>query len=310
MRRALLHLAALAFAAVLVAFSFSACSIGQGQGAVSGELNVPDCWSGAWDLQPDFFAAVPYRESLQIRIQNGGDFQTFSDGLSILIENVNAILGTTDADGGSTSELNRDLLVSLPPSVVPPGVPITPNADPARIHIAVYLQRTCRTQNVALYALDSVSLNASGSCSLYDDAGQKFTTTCPDQLPDGTPTSSNGDGGAIEGGADASASDASADTGAVTDAAPTSADGGASGASGASGGAVAHSTIKLYSLFNNDVEESSAAKRLNWGEFDLYLGDPRDSCPGGIGPPPPCRGHLTGYFKFYFERGRPAQPFP
>jgi len=38
--------------------------------------------------KPDFFAAVPYRESLQLRIQHGGDFQTFSDGVSILIENV------------------------------------------------------------------------------------------------------------------------------------------------------------------------------------------------------------------------------
>lgn len=303
MRRALLHLLALAIAAVVVALTFPACSIGQGQGAVSGELNVPDCWSGAWDLQPDFFAAVPYRESLQIRIQNGGDFQTFSDGLSILIENVNTVIGTTDADGGSTSELNKDLIVSLPPAVVPPGVPVTPSSDPARIHIAVYLQRTCRTQNVALYALDSVSLNASGSCSLYDDAGQKFTTTCPDQLPDGTPTSG---GGTDEGGIRDASSDASseASTEAGADASPTSAEGGASSSG------VAHSTIKLYSLFNNDVEESSAAKRLNWGEFDLYLGDPRDTCPGGIGPPPPCRGHLTGYFKFYFERGRPAQPFP
>jgi len=102
-RRPLVHLAGLAFAAAIVAVSFSACSIGEGQGSVRGELNVPDCWSGAWDLQPDFFAAVPYRESLQLRIQNGGDFQTFSDGVSILIENVGAILGTSDGDGGTTS---------------------------------------------------------------------------------------------------------------------------------------------------------------------------------------------------------------
>jgi len=186
--------------------------------------------------------------------------------------------------------------VSLPPAVVPPGVPVTPNADPARVHLAVYLQRTCRTQNVALYALDAVSLNASGTCSLYDDAGQKFTTTCPSQLPDGTPVSSSADAGPT----DAGPTDASADGG--PDGAPTSAP--------LSPGGVGKSTIKFYSLFNNDVEETRADKRLNWGEFDVYLGDPRDACPGGIGPPPPCRGHLKGSFKFYFERGRPAQPFP
>ena len=37
---------------------------------------------------------------------------------------------------------------------------------------------------------------------------------------------------------------------------------------------------------------------------------PREICPGGIGPPPRCRGDLKGSFKFYFERGQPAQPFP
>jgi len=68
---------------------------------------------GEFDLQPDFFAAVPYRESLQLRIQHGGDFQTFSDGVSILIENVNAINAHSDGDGGSSDQLNRPLAVSL-----------------------------------------------------------------------------------------------------------------------------------------------------------------------------------------------------
>ena len=42
----------------------------------------------------------------------------------------------------------------------------------------------------------------------------------------------------------------------------------------------------------------------------FYLADPRQISPGGLGPPPPCWGHLKGNFHFYFQRGRPAQPFP
>ena len=36
-----------------------ACSLGGGTGTCSGTLDVPDCWSGPFDLHPDFFAAVP-----------------------------------------------------------------------------------------------------------------------------------------------------------------------------------------------------------------------------------------------------------
>ncbi|MDB4995449.1 MAG: hypothetical protein JWM74_2881, partial [Myxococcaceae bacterium] len=48
-----------------------ACSLGEGQGVITGTLNVPNCWSGKFDLHPDFFAGVPYRDSLTLRIQNG-----------------------------------------------------------------------------------------------------------------------------------------------------------------------------------------------------------------------------------------------
>lgn len=70
------------------------------------------------------------------------------------------------------------------------------------------------------------------------------------------------------------------------------------------------SVIAFTSLANGVTEEEVAAERLNAGCFDIYLADPRDAQPGGGGAPPPCRGHLRGTFSFYFERGRPAQPFP
>ena len=63
------------------------CSLGSGSGTVQGYLNVPDCWSGSFNLHPDFFAAAPAAatDSLQIRIQHGGDNETFSDGLACAI---------------------------------------------------------------------------------------------------------------------------------------------------------------------------------------------------------------------------------
>jgi hypothetical protein len=70
------------------------------------------------------------------------------------------------------------------------------------------------------------------------------------------------------------------------------------------------STITFTSLFNANPDETNAAERLSSGSFDFYLADPREICPGGLGPPPPCRGHIHGTFSFYFQRGRPAQPFP
>ncbi|HXX67034.1 MAG TPA: hypothetical protein VEK07_07630, partial [Polyangiaceae bacterium] len=70
------------------------------------------------------------------------------------------------------------------------------------------------------------------------------------------------------------------------------------------------STIVFSSLFDGNEDETDAQERLTDAQFDFYFADPREVCPGGIGPPPPCRGHLVGYFRFYFERGQPAQPFP
>jgi len=68
--------------------------------------------------------------------------------------------------------------------------------------------------------------------------------------------------------------------------------------------------MTFTSLFDGNQDAVSAAERLNRGTFTVYLADPREMCPGGVGPPPPCRGFLQGNFDFYFERGRPAQPFP
>jgi hypothetical protein len=133
----------------------SSCSLGTGSGVVHGELDVPDCWSGKFDLQPDFFAAVPYRSQVIFRVQSGGDYEAFSDGITVLVDDVSAV---------RAGLLGKPLDVSLPPAVVPPGTPVVADPNPPLVHFSLYLQRACRLETPALYALRDVTLNADGSC--------------------------------------------------------------------------------------------------------------------------------------------------
>jgi hypothetical protein len=276
-RFALLRCLLIALVAVLLA---PACSLGQGNGSVCGWLDVPNCWAGGFRLSPDFYAAIPTNSSaLEIRVQNGIDYETYSDGLLIVVDDAGAVRGDPTPSGMTRAGLlGQALPVSLPAGVTAPGVPIQANPNPALIHATVYLNRTCRTQNVALYATTcavpsggqvAVGCNVDGSGGLTFDASGADATT--------------------------SAAGADAATGA--------------GDAGAAGG-LAQSTITFRHLFDGNINESNATQRLTDADFDLYLADPREGSPGGVGPPAPCRGHLTGSFHFYFERGRPAQPFP
>ena len=84
----------------------------------------------------------------------------------------------------------------------------------------------------------------------------------------------------------------------------------------ASAPATGTSHITFSHLFDASLAEGgdpgslTADQRLIEATFDVLLADPRDECPGGLGLPAPCRGHLTGSFQFYYERGQPAQAFP
>ncbi len=137
--------------AIALAFGFasSACSLGQGEGRVYSEkLYAEDCWFDEYDLGPDFFAAVPFRDTQQIRIQRGSDLEEVSDGLIVLVDDTAKV----------RSMLGEPLCVSLPPDVRPPGSPIGVDpgqgcADGPLVHMALYLQRSCHNQNIVLYSV-------------------------------------------------------------------------------------------------------------------------------------------------------------
>lgn len=241
-------------------FALPSCSQGEGSGKVTGTLNVPNCWTGPFQLDADFLAGVPYREGLQLRIQSGSDFESFSDGMSILLYDITKV--RPDPANGFAGRYAQPLKVDLPPEVTPPGVPVIADADPALVAMNLYLQKSCRTQNVALHAVEEVSIPTDGTCDAAPLMGADPTTGC---------------------------------------------DPAKSAPAGVGSG---KSLISFTYVFDGKVDEAEAAERLTAGCFDVYLADPREVAPGGLGPPPRCRGHIRGSFSFYFERGRPSQPFP
>jgi len=205
-------------AAVIIALAMitlSSCSVGEGEGTIRSDwLVAADCFEGPFDLQPSFFGASPFRNTLDIRIQHGAEVQELSDGLKILVRDVEKV----------RSNLGVPLRVGLPPAVTPPGVPMTPDPDPPLVNATLYLHRTCNEQNTALYGI----------------GGQ----------------------------------------------------------------------ITFTSIFNGNPIEKSSAERLTEAFLEIEVADPRDQPPGG-GPIPAEKVSIVrGHFRFFFERGQPAQLFP
>lgn len=153
-----------------------ACSQGQGSGKVTGTLNIPDCWNGSFDLQPDFFAASPYNSSLQIKMQRGSDFEDFSDGVAILVDDITKI--RPNGSKSFAGEYNQPLKVNIPVGVAAPGMPVVPDPNPAPVHFALYLQQSCKTQTVTLNAVDTVTLPTDGTCTAPAIAGADPTQGC------------------------------------------------------------------------------------------------------------------------------------
>ncbi len=148
-QQAVKGVSALALLSAPLVLHASCVSIGEGIGAaVSEELIAKDCWNGAFNLRPDFFAADPFRNSMHIRIQRGSDLLEFSDGVVILVDDIEAIRG----------QLDTPIPVTLPRGVAPPGVPVGTfcgeSLCDSPVHVVLYLLDSCHTQNVVLYATE------------------------------------------------------------------------------------------------------------------------------------------------------------
>jgi hypothetical protein len=134
----------LAVAGIALALG-SACSVGEGEGSVTSErLFVEDCWDGAFELNPSFFGANPFRDTMQIRVQRGGEIEDVSDGLMILLSDTALV----------RENLGQDLLVGLPRGVTPPGLPEGTLYNGANVHLSLYLNETCHLQNSTIHSID------------------------------------------------------------------------------------------------------------------------------------------------------------
>ena len=68
-------------------------------------------------------------------------------------------------------------------------------------------------------------------------------------------------------------------------------------------------TITFNSLFSGDPNESEAAERLTDADFEATFADPRDMAADGT-VDAASTSLVSGHFRFFFQRGQPAQPFP
>jgi hypothetical protein len=121
------------------------CTVGEGEGYVrSDRLYVEDCWSGAFDLGPDFFGANSFRgDALLLRVQRGDNIEELSDGLTVVINDLPT----------QRARVGQEIAVGLPPGVSPPGVPVEFNENPPPVSLALYLHDSCHAQNGTVYSI-------------------------------------------------------------------------------------------------------------------------------------------------------------
>ncbi len=68
-------------------------------------------------------------------------------------------------------------------------------------------------------------------------------------------------------------------------------------------------TIAFKALFSGDPNEANSDDRLTDATFQAQFADPRDLQSDGTYPPDRVS-TVKGWFRFFFQRGQPAQPFP
>jgi hypothetical protein len=124
----------------LLATLVAACSTGAGDGEVRGSVSLPDCGlvRADWNMGVDFFAASYYDNTLAVRLQKTGQDQAFSDGIIIMVRDVDAV----------SKRLGEKLAITVEPSIdefseqgPDAGIPVTTKGSPARA--TLYLNDSC-----------------------------------------------------------------------------------------------------------------------------------------------------------------------
>lgn len=179
-----------AFGAALLALG---CNTGEGSGSVTSErVYIEDCWNGPLDLDPDFFAAVPFEEEVMfIRIQRGDDIEGVSDGLMVLVN---------DVQGIRRNQIGTPIPVGLPPGVSPPGVPLVLNPDPPKVSLTLYLHDSCEARTADLYSISgTITFSSLFSGDLNEGDGADRLTEATFRADFADPRKAEPDGSYAEG---------------------------------------------------------------------------------------------------------------
>lgn len=97
----------------------TACSAGVGSGSVTGIVAAESCGITAdepFDLRPDFFVAEAFQDSLNIRIQHGGDEFDYANVLFVSVLDASTISESqldTPIAVGDTAEANVRMSIAL-----------------------------------------------------------------------------------------------------------------------------------------------------------------------------------------------------
>jgi hypothetical protein len=287
------------------------CSIGQGTGQVSsdvacgptscsGGLFVHDCWGtpidathaqGApYDLGSDlFFAANPYMSVLQMRIQRGTDLEEVSDGLSVQIDDVTQIRAAIQAaaDGGAPDAGGSGAGGSGT------GGGGAGGADGG---------------SAGGGSAGGGSADAGGSGAGGAVAPVSFVTPCNS----GVSAPSASFRVALTSGVHPPGSVVEPPQWALDSLVHASLYLERSCHIQNSTLYAVDGTMTFRAMFDGDPSETNAADKLIDADFDIQVGDISDAPAGAYAGdvPPGMQSRITGCFRFYYQEGQPAQPFP
>lgn len=159
------------FALLLAGASLLGCTVGEGRGEVTSDrLYIEGCWDGPFDLNPDFFAANPFRQdALIIRVQRGDNIQEMSDGLYVVVNDLQELR--------KPENIGRSIPVGLPEGIIVSEGEFDPKENPAPVSLALYLHNTCHNQNGTIYSLSgSIVFRSLFSGDLNEsDAAERLT---------------------------------------------------------------------------------------------------------------------------------------
>jgi len=142
---------------VLITVFLSCCTVGAGEGYARGEVSIPDYGlnNENFDMGIDTFMADYDDNQVRITLQKGGDRKVFSDGILILVRDVELVSEKImEADGGAVSfdvKLRPSYAEYLDSGLVgekPAPAPENPLAS------YLYLNRTCPHNRYGLTAAE------------------------------------------------------------------------------------------------------------------------------------------------------------